>query len=191
MDAVDLVSIQRDVVAYRNANKDQCRMCEGAGKFDEDGGRPCKWCSGTGKVAPFFPMLVTAMGGGGCKDVYHPKVLYGGECGDFVAIRPIFADGDPRDGKTYLGVVIGELATSVSMSRKSDDDTIAVVGHSVHNPMIFVPDLKRVVFGYESWWGRIETPDDLRQITDADINNVWYVQALKALSASEKQGDTE
>jgi hypothetical protein len=28
----------------------------------------------------------------------------------------------------------------------------------------------------------IETPDDLRRITDADIENVWYVRALRDLA---------
>jgi hypothetical protein len=45
-----------------------------------------------------------------------------------------------------------------------------------------VPDLARVVMGWESWWGEIRTPDDLRQITNADVENVWYVKALKTLS---------
>ena len=49
-----------------------------------------------------------------------------------------------------------------------------------------MPDLKRLVMGYESWWGIIESEEQLRQITNFDIENIWYVKALKALS-DEKQ----
>jgi hypothetical protein len=116
------------------------------------------------------------------KTMFHQKLLFGGTCGDFVRVRPILPDNDPDDGKTFLGVIIGEMATGVSLNRHRDTPGLIEVGFYAHNPMIFVPDLARVVFGYESWWGRINSPDDLRQITDATINNVWYVQALKALS---------
>jgi hypothetical protein len=51
----------------------------------------------------------------------------------------------------------------------------------MRNPAIYVPALKRLVFGAGSWWGEIKTEDDLKEITDKDINDVWYVQALKAL----------
>lgn len=47
------------------------------------------------------------------------------------------------------------------------------------NPAIFVPDLNRVVWGMESWWGPIESKEKLHQITDEDISNVWYVKAAK------------
>ena len=49
----------------------------------------------------------------------------------------------------------------------------------MHSPAIWVPDLKRLIFGRGSWWRVLKTPEDLRQITDADIDNVWYVQALR------------
>jgi hypothetical protein len=49
------------------------------------------------------------------------------------------------------------------------------------NPVIFIPDIMRVVLGIESWWSVIRKPEDLKQITDADIQNVWYVKALKSM----------
>ena len=30
----------------------------------------------------------------------------------------------------------------------------------------------------------LKTPEDFRQITDADIDNVWYVQALRGLEGA-------
>lgn len=50
------------------------------------------------------------------------------------------------------------------------------------NPAIWVPELEKVVWGDSSWWGPIEKKEDAeRLITDADIQNVWYVKALKRL----------
>ena len=99
------------------------------------------------------------------------------ETGAFVAIRPC----DPEcHGKTYLGVYIGDLAMGVSCSVHRVSG-VMTVGFGWHNPAIYVPELKRVVLGAESWWGQIKKPEDLKQISDADIQGVWYVQALKAL----------
>ena len=50
------------------------------------------------------------------------------------------------------------------------------------NPAIFVPELKKIIFGMESWWGRIENADELKEITNDDIDNVWYVKLLKEMS---------
>jgi hypothetical protein len=49
----------------------------------------------------------------------------------------------------------------------------------------YVPDLDRVVWGYESWWGVIKGPEELKEITDEDIQNVWYVKAMKQMSERE------
>lgn len=50
------------------------------------------------------------------------------------------------------------------------------------NPAIWVPDQNRIVWGMGSWWGIIEKEEDLKKITNQDIENVWYVKALKALA---------
>jgi hypothetical protein len=47
--------------------------------------------------------------------------------------------------------------------------------------MIFIPEVNEVVWGCGSWWGKIKSEDDLKTITDEDINNVWYVKALNQL----------
>jgi len=54
----------------------------------------------------------------------------------------------------------------------------------MHNPMIFIPEHNAVVFGCESWWDRIKDESHLRAITDADIENVWHVKALRWLAAA-------
>jgi len=92
--------------------------------------------------------------------------------GGFVAVRPA------KDSKTYLGIYLGDLGIMVGGTRDGNDLTLA---RSYGNPCIFVPALNNLVYGCESWWGVIKSPEHLREITDNDISDVWYVQALKAM----------
>jgi len=87
---------------------------------------------------------------------------FGAQPGEFVSVRPC---GDEHGNKTYLGIYVGD------------------VNIGIPNPCIWVPDLKEYIFGCESWWGRIKSPEQLRQITDADIENVWYVRALREIES--------
>ena len=99
------------------------------------------------------------------------SIVKGWSCepGSFVSVRPC---GDEYEDKTYLGLYVGEVAIGGTLS--------------MHNPCIWVPDLEQYIFGCESWWGKISTAEDLHKITDEDIENVWYVRALKALTVDEK-----
>lgn len=101
-------------------------------------------------------------------------------CGRWVAVRLC---AEECKGKTFLGVLLGSIAIN-TMCEMKPYGTL-VVSRVMHNPAIFVPDLNRVVFGYESWWGEIKNESDLRQITDADIEGVWYVRMLKEISAAQ------
>jgi hypothetical protein len=95
--------------------------------------------------------------------------------GKYVAVRPV---DKSLEGKTFLGIYLGDIAVSM-LVRFHAKSGVLEAGHAMHNPAIWVPDIKRIVFGRESWWGAIKSPADLKQITDADIQNVWYVQALR------------
>lgn len=95
--------------------------------------------------------------------------------GQWCSIRPV---GDP---KSYLGIYLGDLTIEIDHYYHVKDKTLTISAHT--NPAIFVLDLKRIVWGCESWWGFISTPDELRQISNADVENVWYVRALKELAA--------
>lgn len=101
------------------------------------------------------------------------------KCGDLVSIRPC---GKEYDNKTYLGFYLGDIALS-SMAEIKDNEV--VTNFSLHNPAIFVPELKKVIFGAESWWGKIKSEEDFRKISDEDIKNTWYVKALQQISESE------
>jgi|SRR6185437_15970712 len=93
--------------------------------------------------------------------------------GSWVSIRPC------EGTNTYLGVLLGYFPVDFFHSYNVKTKVLSVFPHS--NPAIYVPDLKRVVWGCESWWGIIDTPEKLRKISDTDIQNVWYVKALKEL----------
>lgn len=96
---------------------------------------------------------------------------------NFVAVRIA------GEKETHLGLYIGDLALGASiMFHKSSG--VLTLGMGFHNPAIYVPKLQRIVFGCESWWGAIKSEADLKQITDADIDNLWYVKALKSLDES-------
>ena len=101
-------------------------------------------------------------------------------CGDLVSIRPC------SESKTYIGYYLGQMALSIS---HTIEDDVVTASHSFYNPAIFVPELNKVVFGIESWWSKIESEEDLKEITDKTIENVWYVKAMKELS--EKKNDSD
>lgn len=54
---------------------------------------------------------------------------------------------------------------------------------------MFVPALGRIVRGMESWWSPIDSPDQLKDITDADIDAQPAVQALRALAEQQLVGE--
>lgn len=108
--------------------------------------------------------------------LFHPA-----RQGSYVAVRPV---REEYGGKTFLGILLGDIQMRLSMRREGD--TLMLDRAGMGNPCIFVPDLDQLVYGMESWWGILKSPEDLKQITDADIDSVWYVQALKALGEGEE-----
>lgn len=129
-----------------------------------------------------FPITVQSIKFEGSFGMKKP-LFHADEVGCFVAVRPC---SDDAQGKTFLGILLGDLPMGVSGTFDRESGVLTVEP-GAGNPAIWVPDLKRVVMGYESWWGTIASAEDLRQITDADINNVWYVQAIKLLAGEGHQ----
>lgn len=118
------------------------------------------------------------------KDVCHPensavqKPLFGGNVGDMVSIRPV---AEEYKGKSFIGFMIGEIATGSSISVTENKIQLNFSGH---NPAIFVPFLGKIIYGYESWWAKIEDENDFKEITEKDIENVWYVKLWKQMQES-------
>lgn len=81
--------------------------------------------------------------------------------------------------KTYFGILIGDVALSIRHSIYGETVTAE---HSSYNPAILIPELGEIVYGCQSWWGKIESEEDLKKvITDETIQNVWYMKMLKTI----------
>ena len=107
------------------------------------------------------------------------------QTGMLVKIRPC---ADEYGDKTYLGIYIGDIPVELVMGLHTKSNILSVTG--MGNPAVFVPELKKVIFGYESWWGEIKSEEELKEITNDDIDNVWYVKALKQ-QIPEKEKDND
>ena len=101
------------------------------------------------------------------------------QIGKFVKIAPC---GEEYEGKTYLGLYLGEIPVGHGISHNPDTKELNISFRN--NPAIFVFGLNKIIYGMESWWGIIESEEDLKEITNDDINNIWYVKALKELTNS-------
>jgi len=124
-----------------------------------------------------YPIEVSKINTDTNKGSYRSKQI-----GKFAKIVPC---AEEYEGKTYLGLYLGELPISNHISYKEDSKELSI---SFHNTSaIFVFDLNKIIYGCESYWGIIESEEDLREITNDDINNIWYVKALKAMEG-EKEG---
>lgn len=84
------------------------------------------------------------------------------------------------ENKTFFGIHLGEMARGVSCSIDKDRPDILNVFSTHYNPAIFVPELGKVIFGYESFWSRI-TDEEVKEITNSEINSTWYIKALRGL----------
>ena len=82
-------------------------------------------------------------------------------------------------------LLLGDLPIGAFISFHHDDQKLHI--SPLCNPAIFVPELKKIIYGCESWWGEIESPEDFKEITSEDINNLWYVQLLKVMTGKEDE----
>lgn len=88
-----------------------------------------------------------------------------------------------EDNKTYFGILLGNFPWYTMATFSETDKKLKI--SSATNPCIILPEQKKIVFGCESWWSRIEPGDDISDITDTDIENTWYVKLLKGLTKKE------
>ena len=112
---------------------------------------------------------------------------YGVELGypnrNLVRVRPC---ADEYEGKTFLGLYLGDIAQTLGCSFNRETGVLEVY-LCRHNPAVWIPSRRRIVFGFESWWGPVESEAQLNEITDETIGNLWYVQALKALHGKDER----
>jgi len=70
----------------------------------------------------------------------------------------------------------------IAIHTSFSSDTGILKNSTMNNPAIFVPELKKIIYGCESWWREIESVDDFTSISEEDIENTWYVKLLKSLN---------
>lgn len=99
----------------------------------------------------------------------------GHKCGALCVIKPC---DKKYHGKSYIGIYIGNLPINIITS--FDEEQGILTNRTMDNPAIFVPELKKIIYGCESWWKEIESPDDFKEITIEDIENQWYMKILKS-----------
>ena len=107
--------------------------------------------------------------------------LYANKVGSFVEVRPC---GDEYGKKTYVGILLGEQPMGARVTYNESNRQIRVSSNM--NPAIFVPTLKKIIYGCESWWRVIENPNEIQNISEDDINNTWYVQLAKSMTNQNK-----
>lgn len=104
--------------------------------------------------------------------------------GDLAQVRSC---REEHGDKTRLGICIGYVpigfevkldAKTRGMDKQGRDVGDLLIEPSRLNPAFFVFELNDVICGFESWWQTIKSPEDLKQITDADIQNVPYLKAI-------------
>ncbi len=105
------------------------------------------------------------------------------DVGSLVSIRPCAKE---YDNKTFLGIYIGDIPLSLGCSYDKENRKLTA-GFRFHNPAIFVPELKKVIFGMESWWGVIESEEELKEITDKTIANIPYIKILKEMDKKNRE----
>ena len=99
-----------------------------------------------------------------------------------MAIRPCAKE---YNAKTYIGIYIGDLPIQILTSYK--ESTGQLINSTMNNPAIFVPELKKIIYGCESWWKTIQSVDEFSKISNEDIDNTWYVKLLQSLDHTEKK----
>ena len=97
----------------------------------------------------------------------------GHEIGSLCEIRPC---GEEYNGKSYVGFYLGELPISIHTSLSKDG---TLTNRTMNNPAIFVPELKKIIYGCESWWREINSIEDFKGISKEEIDNTWYVKLIK------------
>lgn len=130
-----------------------------------------------------FPIEVSNIKFEGSSNPFKCFSFNSAKPGSFVSIR--LCEEEYKD-KTFLGLYLGDAAVSQSVSYNKDTKELTIQP-SFGNPAIFVFELGKVFFGYESWWGEIESEEQLKEITDKDIENVWYVKALKQIQKESQE----
>ena len=109
---------------------------------------------------------------------------FGADSGKPCEVRPC---GKEYGDKTYLGIYLGELPCWLYTSFHTDTGILET--QAANTPAIFVPELKKIIFGAESYWRILDTPGDFAGISEAEIDNLWYVKAFRGMFGNAGDGE--
>ena len=154
-----------------NAEIINCKKCD----YKEKNKSECETCDMFKSRYIEYPITVSK--------IENKEISFDGlghKCGTLVKIRPC---AEEYQNKTFIGIYLGDLPMGIASSY--NEETQILTNRAFSNPAIFVPELKKIIFGAESWWGEIKPGEDISDITDEDINNQWYVQMLKNMSKNQ------
>ena len=131
----------------------------------------CENCNAFKSKYIEYPLTINNIDTTSWKNVYENAKK---EMGTLVKVRPC---DEKYNNKTYLGFLLGDLPLSPNIFYQEKSQELSISPFT--NPCIFIPELKTIVWGMESWWSKIEKEEDLKEITNEDINKVWYVELFK------------
>lgn len=137
----------------RIVSEEQCEQCE---RFDS------KFIE--------YPLMI--------KGIDNAKIDTSGlghKCGTLCEISPC---SDEYRGKSFVGIYLGDLPIAISTT--FDRKTGILENRTVNNAAIFVPALKKIIYGCESWWRKIKSLEDFKGISEDDIANTWYIKLLQS-----------
>lgn len=132
----------------------------------------CENCSKFDSKYIEYPLTINGIDNADIKNVYSLHKV-----GRLCEISPC---GEEYKGKSFLGIYLGDLPISIMSSYSRD--TGILKNSAMTNPAIFVPELKKIIYGCSSWWRVIDKVDDFKGITKEEIENTWYVQLLKSFN---------
>lgn len=138
----------------------------------------CETCEKFSSKYIEYPIEVSAIN----TEKFTTEGIYSNRVGELVKIRPC---AEEYNNKTFIGILLGDLVTAPHISYNNETKELNI--NSMTNPAIYVPELKKIIFGYESWWGTISDKENFKDISDEDIENTWYVKLLKEMNKNEEK----
>lgn len=157
--------IMRCMYGMPFCGKNNTHLCRVDGWRDEDlktiTSDMCEVCEKFKSKYIEYPLTINGIKN---EKISTDPILSSARCGDLCEIKPCAKE---YNGKSYIGFYIGDMATAIHSSL--DNETKILTNRTMTNPAIFVPELKKVIYGYESWWRKIEKVEDFKGISEEDI----------------------
>lgn len=160
-----------NAIPYQGDGMDETLCIQTDGQVSND---DCENCPNYKSRFIEYPITVSEISYSEPISLYKP--------GSLVKIKPC---AEEYAGKTFLGILLGELPHGPYVTY-DDEKKVLNIGAKT-NPAIYVFELKKIIFGYESWWQKINSVEDFSSISEEDIDNVWYVQMLRAMESKAKE----